>query len=76
MRTFLVILLLSIVLLSHVFGAPGKHFLIETDGNVAESDAADNDVTDNEIMDSKLYGADYCGNWSVKCPGLGGNHGK
>ena len=62
MRILLVILLLSIALLSHVLGAPGNHFLIETDGDVAEHNATDIDAASNkayETMDSNLYGIDY-----------------
>ena len=68
MRIFLVNIVLSIALISHLLGAPGKHFLIETDGDVTENDAYNNnpiktyttikdaignDATNNDATDNK-----------------------
>merc|ERR1719250_342924 len=72
MRIFLVIVL-SFALLSHLLGAPGKHFLIETDGDVTEHNASNNnpiktyttnkdaigdDATNNDATDNKPEGRD------------------
>merc|ERR1719250_14656 len=61
MRIFLVIVL-SFALLSHLLGAPGKHFLIETDGDVTEHDASNNNPIKTYTTDKDAIGNDATDN--------------
>ena len=61
MRIFLVIVL-SFALFSHLLGAPGKHFLIETDGDVTEHDASNNNPIKTYTTDKDAIGNDATDN--------------